>query len=168
MGCDGVQVKNMVKAAIFAAFIGICAQIAVPIGAVRFTLQTFAIGLCLLCLGGKWGTVSLLVYLGLGLAGLPVFSGFQGGVSVLFSATGGYLSGFLAWALIFWLLTCLKTPATLSLFIGFILCYCTALLWSGFVYGTDHLWLLIAPYIIPDLLKLAGALLLSRQLKKHI
>ena len=163
-----MQVKNMTNAAIFSAFIAICAWIAIPIGTVRFTLQTFGLALCLLRLGGKWGTISILVYLGLGFAGLPVFSGFQGGVGVLFGATGGYLPGFLVWGLTFWLLTYLKLPAALSLLGGFFLCYGTALLWSSFVYATDRLWLLVAPYIVPDLLKITGALLLSRQLKKHI
>lgn len=163
-----MQVKNMVKAAIFAACIAVCAWIAIPIGTVRFTLQTFAIALSLLYLGGKWGAVSILVYLGLGLAGLPVFSGFQGGIGVLFGITGGYLPGFLCWALIFWLLTHLKVPTALSVFIGFAFCYGTAIVWTGFIYSTDRLLLLIVPYIIPDILKITGALLFSRRLKKHI
>lgn len=163
-----MQVKNMVKAAIFAAFISVCAWIAIPIGAMRFTLQTFAIALSLLYLGGKWGAASILVYLGLGFAGLPVFSGFQGGIGVLFGATGGYLPGFLCWALIFWLLTHLKIPAALSLFIGFGFSYGTAAVWTGFLYSADRLWLLVVPYILPDIFKIACALLLSRRLKKHI
>ena len=163
-----MQVKNMVNSAIFAAVIAICAWICVPIGTTRFTLQTFAIALCLLVLGGKWGTVSIVVYLGLGLAGLPVFSGFQGGFGVLFSATGGYLPGFLCWALLFWVLTYLKASVTLSLFIGFVFCYGTAMVWTGVLYSADNLWLLIVPYILPDILKITGATFLSRRLKKHI
>lgn len=162
------MVKNMVRSALFAAFIAICAWIAIPIGTVRFTLQSFAIALCLLYLGGKWGAVSILVYLGLGFAGLPVFSGFQGGVGVLLGATGGYLPGFLCWALIFWLLTHFNIPAAPSLFIGFVFCYGAATAWTGFLYNSHRLWLLIVPYILPDILKITGAIFLARRLKMHI
>ncbi len=88
-----MSIRNQARIALFAALIAVCAWITVPF-AVPFTLQTFAIFLCVLTLGGKRGTVAILIYIALGAAGAPVFSGFRGGVGVLVGATGGYIWGF--------------------------------------------------------------------------
>ena len=80
----------MVVCSLFSSLIAICAWISIPIGDIAFTLQTFAVFLALGTLGGKWGTVSILIYLALGAVGLPVFSGFQGGIgTLLFTVLGG-------------------------------------------------------------------------------
>ena len=86
----------MVLASLFASLTAVCAWISIPIPPISFTLQTFAVFLTLAVLGGKWGTVSILLYLLLGVVGLPVFAGFRGGISALLDATGGFLWGFLA------------------------------------------------------------------------
>ena len=70
-----------------------------PLGAgpfYPFTMQTFGIFAALGLLGGRRGTLAFLIYLLLGIVGLPVFSGFSAGAGVLFGATGGYLLGYLA------------------------------------------------------------------------
>ena len=95
-----MKIRNMVLSALFAALLCICAWISLPLGALTFTLQTFAIFLALLTLGGKWGSVSILVYIFLGAMGLPVFSGFQGGLGALFGPTGGCIFGFMLTALL--------------------------------------------------------------------
>ena len=91
--------------ALMAALIALCAWISVPLGPVPFTMQTFGIFAALGLLGGRRGTLAFLIYLLLGIVGLPVFSGFSAGAGVLFGATGGYLLGYLAAALLFWGLT---------------------------------------------------------------
>ena len=78
-------------------------------------------------LGGRRGTLAFLIYLLLGIVGLPVFSGFSAGAGVLFGATGGYLLGYLAAALLFWGLTA-KLGQTLpvmasAMVLGLVLCY---------------------------------------------
>ena len=73
----------MVLCSLFAALTAICAWIAIPLPAISFTMQTFAVLLTLGVLGGRWGTVSILLYLLLGLVGLPVFTGFRGGAAVM-------------------------------------------------------------------------------------
>lgn len=70
------------------------AWITVP-AAIPFTMQTFCIFLTLYILGGANGTKAILLYLLLGAVGLPVFSGFKAGLSVLAGPTGGYLIGFI-------------------------------------------------------------------------
>ena len=147
----------------------ICAWLAVPMGDTVFTMQTFGIFLALLCLGGKWGTVSILIYLLLGAAGMPVFSGFQGGIGTLAGVTGGYLWGFLLSGLTFWALEQLSKPmaAIAALAVCYLCGSCWFLVWSG---GGLGLVLLrcVVPYIIPDALKLALAYRISRRLNKEL
>ena len=73
--------------ALGAALMAICAWISIPT-AVPFTLQTFAVFMVTGLLGLKCGTLSVLVYLLLGAVGLPVFTGFKGGLSALVGTTG--------------------------------------------------------------------------------
>ena len=87
------MVRHMARAALFAALMAVCAWISIPVPPVRFTLQTLAILTALGLLGGRWGCVSIGIYLLLGLVGLPVFSGFRGGIGALLDATGGIVQG---------------------------------------------------------------------------
>ena len=66
-----------------------------PIRLIPLTGQTFAVGLAVTFLGMRTGTMSILIYLLLGLIGLPVFAGGASGIGVLFGPTGGYLIGFI-------------------------------------------------------------------------
>ena len=75
-----------------AAVTCILAPLSVPIGPVPISLTNFAIYLSLYLLDWKKGTLSYLIYLLLGLVGLPVFSGFTGGLAKLAGPTGGYIS----------------------------------------------------------------------------
>jgi biotin transport system substrate-specific component len=88
--------------ATFAAFVAVCAVLpAIPTGgAVPITLQTFGVVLTGLVLGPRRGTLALLLYVAVGLAGLPVFSGGAGGLGVLGGASAGYLLAFPAAAAI--------------------------------------------------------------------
>ena len=86
---------------LFAVVIAICSWISIPT-VVPFTLQTFAVFLAVAVLGGKRGTLSVIVYVLLGAVGLPVFSGFKGGIGVLLNTTGGYIIGFIFSALLMW------------------------------------------------------------------
>lgn len=163
------SVKNMVLSALFAALMAICAWIAIPVFDIAFTLQTFAVFLTLLVLGGKWGTVTILVYLLLGTVGLPVFTGFRGGPGVLLGVTGGYLWGFLFTGLCYWALEkWAKLPALAA---GLLACYACGSLWflhySG---GGLGLILLrcVAPYVCPDAVKLWLAWTLARRLQKYV
>ncbi|MHC5247083.1 biotin transporter BioY [Enterococcus sp. LJL120] len=91
-----ISLRELILAAIFAAVIVVLSQITIPAGLVPFTMQTFAVGLVATILGKKVGTISVFIYLLLGLIGLPVFAGFSSGFAVLFGPTGGFLVGFLA------------------------------------------------------------------------
>lgn len=94
-----VSVRSMVLTALFTALLCILSPLSIPMpSGMPLTLQTFAIALCGFCLGGRRAAVSVGVFLALGAVGLPVFSGFRGGVGVLVGPTGGFLFGFIAMA----------------------------------------------------------------------
>ena len=98
------KIVAMVQIALFAAIIAVCSWIQIPM-TVPFTMQTFAVFCALATLGGKGGTISVLIYIVLGAVGVPVFAGFTGGVGILFGTTGGYIIGFLFTGLLYWLIT---------------------------------------------------------------
>ncbi|WP_409369257.1 biotin transporter BioY [Lysinibacillus sp. 38-6] len=89
-----------VLAAFGAAIIAVLAQVTIPLPLIPITGQTLAVGLVVTILGTKLGTLSVLVYILLGTAGLPVFSGMSGGYGIIIGPTGGYIVGFLATAVL--------------------------------------------------------------------
>lgn len=169
----------MVYIAVFAVFIAICSWISIPT-VVPFTLQTFAVFLAAGVLGGKRGTITVLVYILLGAVGVPVFSNFGAGVGVLFGSTGGYILGFLFTMLIVWGMEKLFGKKTgilaVSMVLGLLVCYAFGTMWFMVVYtrtnnaigiGTVLLWCVL-PFVIPDLIKLTVALGLSKRLRKIV
>ena len=168
-----MHIKKMAQCALFSGLLCISAWLAIPVGPISITLQTLVIFLCLGLLGGKYGCISILVYLLLGAVGLPVFSQFQGGFGVLMGPTGGYIWGFLATGLIYWLITGIwknnRNIQLLAMVMGLILCYTLGTLWYGYLYAQGNtLWLIllqcVVPYVIPDMIKL----FLAVYLIKHI
>ena len=170
------KTRSMVYVALFAVLMAVCAWISVP-AAVPFTMQTFAVFLAVGVLGGRRGTLAVAVYILMGAVGMPVFSHFTGGLGVLFQATGGYILGFLLTALILWGAEALcKTKPWVrvtAMVLGLLACYAFGTLWFVVLYsrntgaigfGTALLWCVV-PYIIPDLVKLALALTLTRRLR---
>lgn len=89
-----MKTRDMAYISISAALIALCAWLSVP-AAIPFTMQTFAVFAAAGTLGARRGAAALGLYILLGALGLPVFSGFQGGVGALLGATGGYIVGFL-------------------------------------------------------------------------
>ena len=171
-----MKARNISLCALFAALLTICAWIAIPVGDIAFTLQTFGIFLTLGLLGGKRGTLAILIYLLLGAAGLPVFSGFRGGIGALLGVTGGYLAGFLFTGLVYWLVTACRGPKFLAMVLGLLACYAFGTFWFRFGYlqsgspmGMSAVLLkCVVPYLLPDGLKLALALLMTRKLKRFV
>lgn len=163
---------DIVYIAIFAALMAVCSWISIPT-IVPFTLQTFGVFLAIRLLGGKRGTLSVLVYILLGTVGLPVFSGFKGGLGALLGNTGGYIIGFLLSALVMWLCEKLLGKKlwayALSMLLGLLVCYAFGTVWFMVVYARANgavslltvLGWCVFPFIIPDLVKIALALLIG-------
>ena len=163
-----LTVRNMVRCALFAALLTVCAWLSVNTGGMVFSLQSFAVFLALGTLGGKRGTVCVAVYLLLGAVGLPVFTGFQGGIATFFDLFAGYRWGFLMAALTYWGLE-KRLPDFLNMAISMLACYLCGVLWMAAVWQTEP-WAAIAvgmlPYLLPDAVKISLALLIRRRLKK--
>lgn len=85
----------MVQVAMFTALTSISAFISIPIGPVPITMQSIVVVLAGIILGPKLGALSQLVYVGLGLIGLPIFSGFTGGVQSILKPSFGFTIGFI-------------------------------------------------------------------------
>lgn len=96
MAEDRASVRGTVFASLFGAATAAGAYIVIPVPPVPITLQTLFLLISAGLLGGRLGALSQVVYLALGLIGLPVFAGGKAGVGVLFGPTGGYLIGFVA------------------------------------------------------------------------
>ena len=170
---------NLVYMALGAVLIALCSWITVP-AAVPFTMQTFAVFFILSALGGKQGTVTILVYIALGAAGVPVFSQFGAGPGVLLGNTGGYILGFLAMGLTYWGITALlgetRKIRLLGLLLGLVVLYAFGTAWFLFVYARTSgsvglaavLGWCVFPFVIPDLVKLGLALALERRLGKSL
>lgn len=164
-----MKIRNMTRCAVLAALMAVCAWISVPLGDQAVSLQTFAVFLTLGLLGGKAGTATMLVYLLLGAAGVPVFTGFRGGIAALLGPTGGYLWGFLAGAVLYWVLE-KRLPHWIAMVLSLLLCYACGTAWYFFLYaGGASIWAIlgtcVVPYLLPDGIKLFLALTLTKQLK---
>jgi len=90
-----LTIRELCLISLFTAIIAVCAQVSIPMPyGVPMTLQTLAIPLAGAVLGMKNGTIAALVYVLLGLVGVPVFAGFSGGIGMLFGRTGGFILAF--------------------------------------------------------------------------
>lgn len=163
--------KDLTRISIAAVIIAVCAWLSIP-AAVPFTLQTFGIFCALLILGGRNGSLAVLLYILLGAVGLPVFSGFRGGIAAITGPTGGYIIGFMLIALIYWGFE-KRLPGAVLLIMGNIVCCLFGTLWFCQVYSgsasfTSALLMCVVPYIIPDALKLLLALAVSRRVRKSL
>lgn len=165
--------------ALFAALIAVCSWVSIPL-TVPITLQTFAVFTAVGTLGMKKGTLSVLVYILLGAVGVPVFSGFRAGASVLIGTTGGYIVGFILSALLCGYIID-KLPEKLWAIIlamaaGLVVCYAFGTVWYIIAYARNAgtigigsvLMACVIPFILPDALKIAAAAIISQRIKKHI
>lgn len=175
-GKAGIKTVDLVYTALAAVLMAICSWISIPT-TVPFTMQTFAVFCILSMLGGKRGTAAIAVYLLLGAVGVPVFAEFTSGIGILLGTTGGYMVGFILTGLIYWLSTSIfgKKPWVEAVFLllGLVLCYAFGTAWFMLVYArtAEPVGILTAlswcvfPFVIPDIAKLALALLVSRRVR---
>ena len=171
-----LQARDMTLIALFAVLIAICSWLTIP-APIPLTMQTFAIFFTLLHLGGRCGILCIILYLLMGAVGLPVFSGFQGGLAVLLGPGGGYLLGFAVSAALFHLITARSPNSPTRNIAGCIaallICYVLGTFWYITFYGeSSTLWgalaVCVLPFIIPDVIKLILAQLLSRRLNSRL
>jgi biotin transport system substrate-specific component len=109
MNDEQTFLRGMVYASLFGALTAVGAYIIIPLSPVPITLQTLFLGLAGTLLGARLGALSQVVYLLLGMIGLPVFAGGKAGLGVILGPTGGYLIGFVVAAFVIGKLTALKS-----------------------------------------------------------
>lgn len=164
-----------VLAAFGAAIIAVLAQVTIPLPLIPITGQTLAIGLVVTILGTKLGTLSVLLYILLGAVGMPVFSGFSGGLGIVAGPTGGYIVGFLPTAIIMGLYLKkfgLTIPqAVIANVIGMVVTLAFGTAWLKIV--AELTWTAAfmggaAPFIITGLLKAALAAWLGVVVRRRL
>lgn len=147
----------------------------IPISPVPISLGTLAIYFVVTVLGFKLGTLSVVIYILLGLIGIPIFTGYIGGPARLFGPTGGYIIGYIFLALIYgFFIEKWKGklfPCILGMLLGTAVLYLFGSLWLAFQAGYTLPQAFMAgviPYIPGDMIKLILALSLGRQVKKRL
>lgn len=171
------NIRQLTLTGLMTAVICILAPLSlqIPISPVPISLGFLAIYFVVSVLGMKLGTLSVVIYILLGLAGLPVFTGFTGGPGKLFGPTGGYIIGYLFMAPICgffmdrWgdkLLLCFA-----GMLPGSIICYLFGTLWLAWQASYTFPQALAAgviPFIPADLIKLAVAVTVGRQVRRRL
>ena len=168
------SVKQLCLSAMFVALTIVCAQIAIPLPFtdVPLSLATLAVLLSGSLLGSLRGAAVQGIYILMGLAGLPVFANFTGGISRVMGPTGGYIWGYAAAAVFTGLLLSrlghkLWAYPT-AMVIGTIGCYALGTVWYMLYAGVGlvpALLLCVVPFLPGDAIKIAAASLLSYRLK---
>ena len=168
-------IQQIAMIAVMTAVTCVLAPLSVPIGPVPISLTNLVIYFSLFILGTKKGTISYLIYLLIGLVGIPVFSGFTSGPGKLFGPTGGYLIGFIPLALIAgYFINHFHNKKALS-FLGMILgtavCYALGTTWLAIQAHMGFQAALMAdvvPFLPGDFIKMILALLIAPQIRKQL
>lgn len=166
--------QTIVTIGMFAAILSVLSVLAIPMpSGMPVTLQTFAVALCGYVLGAKRGVMTVFVYLLLGAIGIPVYAGMHGGISWLFSYTGGFLWGFVLLALLCGTAVTRKHIAAQvgASGIGLVICHALGVLHYAQVAALTipAAYLAVsAPYLIKDIISLAGAYAAAVSIRKRI
>jgi len=168
-----VSLKHMIFASLFAALTGMGAFLVIPVYPVPFTLQTLFTYLSAMLLGSKIGALSQIIYLFLGIVGLPVFAAGKAGPGILLGPTGGYLCGFVISAYVMGFLVEKKNIKKLG---SFILVGIIGLIIINFC-GAIQLYIVtqlnlkavlltgVIPFMVGDLVKIFASSLIAYKLK---
>ncbi|MBP3339494.1 MAG: biotin transporter BioY [Lachnospiraceae bacterium] len=169
------KTHSMVMIAMFGAIISIISAIPTGINilGVPATLQTFAIALTAYTLGYKKGSMATLIYILLGVIGLPVFGGFKGGLGVLMSVTGGFIVGFVPLSILLGFTSDSKNKKKIAIvsFIGLALCYIIGVTWFALISKTSiitGILIMVLPYLSKDIISMFAAYVVAKRLKKSI
>ena len=166
---------QMAVTALMAAVMCVLGPLTVPIGAVPISLANFVICLTAWLLGPKFGTLSVAVYLCIGLIGVPVFSGYGAGLAKLAGPTGGYLVGYLLLALIGGLFieksNRNQVVSGICLVLGDAACYVLGTAWFVFQMQCElgyALSVCVYPFIALDLAKIVVSCVVGALLRKRL
>lgn len=175
-----LTVQDMVLIAVFTALTAVCSLVQIPAGPIPFTLQTFAVFTTGGLLGSKKGTIAIIIYILLGVIGIPVFAGGKSGPGVIVGPTGGYITGFIFTIIIIGMITKIFrknktwlniTMTFISMVLGDLVCFVIGTIQFMAVMETSlevALGYCVIPFIIPDLIKMAVAVVVVNRVKKYV
>lgn len=188
---DGVRKTTMMSASrtkaiafvgLSVALMAVSSWVVIPIGPIPLTLQMFVIPLLICVLPAQWSTAAVFAFIVLGGLGVPLFSGFRGGLGTLMGPTGGFLLGYLiavpaaAFFLQFvrkWvegkaaLLACEFAAGMIFTVIAYMTGWAQYAAVSGV--GMDAAFMVaVAPFIVPDIVKVLVAVACAQPLRVAI
>ena len=154
---------------------GMILSIPIPVSPVPISLTNLVLLISVYILGWKDASISFIIYLLLGLAGLPVFSGFSGGLGKIAGPTGGYLAGFIFMTVIAGLAVDIfsgkRLPAVIGMALGTAVAYAFGTAWLAIQMDLTFISALsigVLPYLAGDTLKIILAVIAGPMLKKRL
>lgn len=169
-----MKTRDITFVALMVGIICVSSQLSLSLGPIPFTLQTTAILMSGLLLGGKKAILANLIYVLIGAIGLPVFANFKGGISVIFLQTGGFIMSFPIMAYItgkFSEKSKGRLLKYLGCFFGVIINFTVGCLYFMFITEMDLIMSLgytVFPFVITTVIQIILAIEISEQIKRRI
>ncbi len=168
-----INIRQMTLVSLFAALTAVGAFISIPLYPVPFTLQTVFTLLAAMILGSVMAAFSQIIYVLLGVIGLPVFAGFKAGIGILFGPTGGFLFGFIISACVIGKIIEAKKEKNIFYYFlaglsGMVIIYITGITQLSLVTGVGvkkALMVGMFPFLPGDILKIIAASFIASKLK---
>ena len=169
-----IKTYNIILCGMMAAILCVLAPMSIPT-TIPITLGTFVIFIMTYILTYKYAFISCMIYILLGIIGLPVFSGYQGGIGKVIGPTGGYIAGYLFIALICGYINnryhTNKVLQIIGMTMSVVICYVLGTLWFSYQQGMgiyESFIICVVPFIIGDILKIVVALVVGNVLRKRL
>jgi len=166
-----VKTVDLILCGLFAALSGILSQLMIPIGAVPITMTHIPVFLAAGLLGAKYGTVSQIIFVLLGAAGVPVFAGFSGGIGRITGPTGGFIVGYILCVFVAGIITDRWGKSIkillLAMTCGMITSYFSGLLWYMYITKADFItgfFICVLPFLLGDSMKIVFSSFLANRL----
>ncbi len=167
-----LKTKDLTIIALFCAIMCVISPITIPTGTIPFSLSLFAVMLTAISLGTKKGTLAILIYILTGILGLPVFSGFTGGIHIVFGPTGGFILSYIFTTIIVSIASRHKKfTLIISCILSLLVCYLFGSLQYALITKVnffDALYVCVYPFIVFDILKVLFAVNIGMKLKTLI
>lgn len=186
MNENAIEVKSRTKSIAYVglsiAIIAVCSWVTVPIGPVPFTLQMFGIPLIIALLPPLQAISAVYLFVIIGALGVPVFSGFKGGIGVLMGPTGGFLAGYLIGVILAALFLYVVGRRANSVIAKIVCDSIAGIIFTACAYtvgciqyslvagiGIEQAFLVsCAPFIIPDVIKVIIAAICAQPISRAI
>ena len=171
------KIKSMTIISLMTAILCILGPITlpIPISPVPISFVTLVIYFSVYVLGMKRGTISCLLYLLIGFIGLPVFSGFTGGIGKLLGPTGGYMIGYAFMAMICGIFidrwATKRVLHIIGMALGTLVCYLFGTVWVSMQAGISFYAALgvgVLPFILGDMVKIVAASIAGPMIRKRL